>query len=105
MKETWKILKGRITKNTKGKQISTEFNGDESKITGNRAIANGFNNFFVQLLVRHWQKEFPDKLTDKVEETMFLQPVTEEEIMQLVENAKNKKSKDHDQVDMTLCLV
>ena len=36
---------------------------------------------------------------------MFLQPVTEEEIMQLVENAKNKKSKDHDQVDMTLCLV
>ena len=56
MKETWKILNGLINKNTKGKQISTEFNGDESKITGDRAIANGFNNLFVQLLVRHWQK-------------------------------------------------
>ena len=42
-------------------------------------------------------------LPDKIEDTMFLQPVTEEEIMQQVKNAKNKKSKDHDQFDM--CLV
>ena len=34
MKETWKILNGLINKKkSKGKQISTEFNGDESKIT------------------------------------------------------------------------
>ena len=44
MTETWKILNGLINKKkSKGKQISTEFNGDESKITGD----NGFNNFFV----------------------------------------------------------
>ena len=46
---------------------------------------------------------FTQYLPDKIEDTMFLQPVTEEEIMQLVKNAKNKKSKDHDQFDM--CLV
>ena len=30
MKETWKILNGLINKKSKGKQISTEFNGDSS---------------------------------------------------------------------------
>ena len=29
-----------INKKSKGKQISTEFNGDESKITGDKTIAN-----------------------------------------------------------------
>ena len=51
----------------------------------------------IVLLLRHMF------LPDKIEDTMFLQPVTEEEIMQQVKNAKNKKSKDHDQFDM--CLV
>ena len=109
MKETWKILNGQINKKSKGKQISTEFNGDESTITGDKTIANGFNNFFVNngpLLAKRIPKSkdsFTQFLPDKIEDTMFLQPVTEEEIMQQVKNAKNKKSKDHDQIDM--CLV
>ena len=110
MKETWKILNSLINKKSKGKQISTEFNGDESKITGDKTIANGFNNFFVNIgpsLAKRIPKckdsLFTQFLPDKVEDTMFLQPVTEEEIMQQVKNAKNKKSKDHDQFDM--CLV
>ena len=107
MKETWKILNGLINKKSKGKQISTEFNGDESKITGDKTIANGFNNFFVNIgpsLAKRIPKckdsLFMQFLPDKIEDTMFLQPVTEEEIMQQVKNAKNKKSKDHDQFDM-----
>ena len=110
MKETWKILNGLINKKSKGKQICTEFNGDESKITGDKTIANGFNNFFVNIgpsLAKRIPKckdsLFTQFLPDKVEDTMFLRPVTEEEIMQQVKNAKNKKSKDHDQFDM--CLV
>ena len=110
MKETWKILNGLINKKSKGKQISTEFNGDESKITGDKTIANGFNNFFVNIgpsLAKRIPKckdsLFTQFLPDKIEDTMFLQPVTEEEIMQQVKNAKNKKSKDHDKFDM--CLV
>ena len=110
MKETWKILNGLINKKSKGKQISTEFNGDESKITGDKTIANGFNNVFVNIgpsLAKRIPKckdsLFTQFLPDKIEDTMFLQPVTEEEIMQQVKNAKNKKSKDHDQFDM--CLV
>ena len=49
MKVTWKLINGLINKKSKGKQISTEFNGDESKITGDKTIANGFNNFFVNI--------------------------------------------------------
>ena len=110
MKETWKILNGLINKKSKGKQISTELNGDESKITGDKTIANGFNNFFVnigpslaKIIPKCKDSLFTQFLPDKIEDTMFLQPVTEEEIMQQVKNAKNKKSKDHDQFDM--CLV
>ena len=110
MKETWKILNGLINKKTKGKQISMEFNGDDSKITEDKAIANGFNNFFVNIgpsLEKRIPKFndilFTQYLPDKIDDTMFLQPVTEEDILQLVVNAKSKKSKDHDQFDM--CLV
>ena len=42
-------------------------------------------------------------MSDKVEDTLFLKPVTEEEIIKLVNNSKHKKSKDHDDIDM--CLV
>ena len=110
MKETWKILNGLINKKSKGKQISTEFNGDESTITGDKTIANGFNNFFVnigpslaKIIPKCKDSLFTQFLPDKIEDTMFLQPVTEEDIMQQVNNAKNNKSKDHDQFDM--CLV
>ena len=108
MKETWKILNGLIKNKSKGKQISTEFNGDESIITGDKTIANGFNNFFVNIgpsLAKRIPKckdsLFTQFLPDKIEDTMFLQPVTEEEIMQQVKNARNKKSKDHDQFDVS----
>ena len=87
-----------------------EFNGDDSKITGDKVIANGYNNFFVTIvpsLAKRIPKYndilFTQYLPDKVDDTMFLQPVTEEEFLQLVIKAKSKKSKDHYQFDM--CLV
>ena len=46
---------------------------------------------------------FTRYLSDKVEDTLFLKPVTEEEIIKLVNNTKSKTSKDHDDIDM--CLV
>ena len=46
---------------------------------------------------------FTRYLSDKVDDTLFLKPVTKEEIINLVKNTKSKKSKDHDDIDM--CLV
>ena len=100
----------RFNKKRKGKQISTEINGDESKVTGNKSIANGLNKLFVNIgpsLAKIIPKcnviLFTQYLPDTVEDTLLLQPVTEEEMMQLLKNAKNNKSKDNDQFDM--CLV
>ena len=46
---------------------------------------------------------FSTYLTDVVGDTLFLKPVTQAEIINLVNNTKSKKSKDQDDIDM--CLV
>ena len=46
---------------------------------------------------------FSTYLTDTVRDTLFLKHVTKAEIINLVNNTKIKKSKDHDDIDM--CLV
>ena len=46
---------------------------------------------------------FSTYLTDAGGDTLFLKPVTKAEIINLVNNTKRKKSKDHDDIDM--CLV
>ena len=72
-------------------------------------ILQSFNNFFVNVgpsLANNIPRSndvFTRYLSDKVEDTLFLKPVTEEEIIKLVNNSKHKKSKDHDDIDM--CLV
>ena len=43
---------------------------------------------------------FTNYLNQKVEESIFLNPVTDEEIIEIVKDAKTKYSKDHDSVDM-----
>ena len=45
---------------------------------------------------------FSTYLTDAVGDTLFLQPVTQPEIINLVNNTKSKKSKYHDDIDVYL---
>ena len=45
---------------------------------------------------------FTNYLNQKVEESIFLNPVTDEEIIEIVKDAKTKYSKDHDSIDMSL---
>ena len=44
---------------------------------------------------------FSTYLTDAVGDTLFLKPVTKAEIINLVNNTKSKKSKDHDDIDVS----
>ena len=44
---------------------------------------------------------FSTYLTDVVGDTLFLKPVTQAEIINLVNNTKSKKSKDHDDIDVS----
>ena len=66
---------------------------------GDKNIANGFNTFFVDIepaLANNIPKTddvFTQYLSVNVNDTMFIEPVTEEEILCLVHNAKSKKIK------------
>ena len=108
MKETWKILNTLINKKNKSSQYPTQFNDDARKVTGNFDIANGFNRFFSNIgpaLSRNIPKgntNFTNYLNQNVEESIFLNPVTDEEIIEIVKDAKTKYSKDHDSIDMSL---
>ena len=108
MKETWKILNTVINKKEKGSQYPTQFNDDARKVTGNINIVNGFNRFFSNMgpaLARNipnGNTNFTNYLNQKVEESIFLNPVTDEEIIEIVKDAKTKYSKDQDSIDMSL---
>ena len=108
MKETCKILNTVINQKEKGSQYPTQFNDDARKVTGNIDIANGFNRLFSNIgpaLARNipnGHTNFTNYLNQKVEESIFLNPVTDEEIIEIVKDAKTKYSKDHDSIDMSL---
>ena len=109
MKETWKILLNTlINKKEKGSQYSTQLNDDARKVTGNFDIANGFSRFFSNIgpaLARNipnGNTNSTNYLNQKVEESIFLNPITDEEIIEIVKDAKTKYSKDHDSIDMSL---
>ena len=109
IKETWKIINSLINKKTKGTTYPTEFRSNGTTITGSKNIANCFNHFFVNIgpslanKIPRSNNVFTRYLSDKVDDTLFLKPVTKEEIINLVKNTKSKQSKDHDDIDM--CLV
>ena len=90
----------------------TEFNSNGRKISGDKNVANGFNQFVVnigQALASNIPRsnsdnDFTQYLSNMNNmDSMYIEPVTEEEILQLVNNAKSKISKGHDGFDM--CLV
>ena len=95
-----------INKKQTGSEYLTQFKDNTNKITLNENIANGLNKFFSNALARNipkCNKNFTHYLNKKVEEKLFLNPVTDDEILALVNNAKSKHSKGHDDIDM--CLV
>ena len=92
----------------------TEFSSNGHTIIGDNNVANGFNQFFVNIgpgpaLASDIPKsnsdnDFTQYLSNMNNmDSVYIEPVTEEEIIQLVNNAKSKTSKGHAGLDM--CLV
>ena len=90
--------------------LSLSVHTDEIKVMyvchSNIDIANGFNRLFSNIgpaLARNipnGNANFTNYLNQKVDESLFLNPVTDEEIIEIVKDAKTKYSKDHDSIDM-----
>ena len=101
LKETWKLLNSIINKKKKTMLLGNEFEKNGEPITGNENIANGFNNYFVNVgpsladNIPATDTHFLQYLSDStnVKNSLFLNPVTEDEIVRLVAQAKPKSQK------------
>ena len=92
--------------------MSLSVQTDEIKVMyvchSNIDIANGFNRLFSNIgpaiarNIPNGNANFTNYLNQKVEESLFLNPVTDEDIIEIVKNAKTKYSKYHDSIDMPL---
>ena len=77
-------------------------------ISGNMNIEEHFNSFFANIgptlaegipkSDRHVESFLGDRVTDSI----FLNPVTDEELLNIVHNAKDKKYKGYDGIDMCM---
>ena len=82
----------------------------EGKIfKGHRSIADGFNDFFVNVgpnlakqIPLHDNKDIVDYMNTYNDKSMFLLPVTEDEVKTVVNGCKNKVSTDSDDISMNL---
>jgi len=107
-KETWKTI-NEIT-NRKRKKISypSQFIKNAKEISGNTNIANLFNDFFVGIgpslakNIPSVNKSFSDYIRCNIEDTIFINPTNDIEVLNIVMDAKNKYSCGHDNLSMNL---
>lgn len=111
IKSTWTILNKIVKKGNNASKFPNYFIDDNNKkITNVKDIANGFNAFFANIGPKLADKINPpdgnqtiyDYLTQPTENTIFLQPVTEEEIKITLKTFKNKVSNDCDNINMSM---
>ena len=99
MKEPWKIINDLLNKRSSTRSsYPTEFMKHGSIISGNMNIAEHFNSFFANFgptlakgipkSDRHVESFLGVRVTDSI----FLNPVTDEELLHIVHNANDKKS-------------
>ena len=92
VKGTWKVLNTIINKQFNAPEYPTYFVSNNAQISENKAIANGFNNYFTNVGFNLAKKiSSPDKdvsiydfLWEGCNGSMFLSPVDEQEIIRTV---------------------
>ena len=107
-KGTWKILNNVLKPNQGPTCTPNEFvSEDKNIVKGKTNIANGFNNFFVNVgsnlaknIPCHQEKSFYDFLGNKNTSSMFIEPVVQKEILNLTSQCKGKNSKDCNDISM-----
>ena len=106
--ETWNILTTIIDKRKSESKYSNEFFVDIDRVTSdNEEIANHFNNFFVNIgtilsnIIEPCQGTQPtDFLQKQASQSIYMYPVTEKEVTEIVSGCKSKTSYGHDEISM-----
>ena len=106
---TWKVLNEVIKKRPQTNKLPETMVKDEINLNNMKDIVNGFNNFFVNIGPDLAEKikapadmTMYDTMGDTNINTMFLNPVTEAEIIKIVNSFKNKNSTDYSHISMML---
>ena len=109
IKGTWRILNTIIKKTKRCSSYPDVFVNDGKDLSKKSDIANGFNEFFVNIgpsladkIITPKNVNIQDYMKDKNVNSLFLHAVDENEIIDTVKNFKNKLSTDCNDIDMTL---
>ena len=109
IKATWDIVNSIIKKKSTQSSVPNTFVYEGKIFKGHRSIADGFNDFFVNVgpnfakqMPLYDNKDIVDYMNTYNDKSMFLLPVTEDEVKTVVNGCKNKVSTDSDDISMNL---
>ena len=107
-KKTWIVIKSVLKRNLVSPIHCKKFIHDGQSIEGGLNIAQSFNKYFTNVgpSLANQIKQLPHAdhrlfMGEQVQQSMFLSMVTETEILKIVNNFKNKTSKDFNNVKMS----
>ena len=106
---TWKILRLIMDKMQKEHAYPELFHKDDKVIESKENIANMLNRFFISVGPNLAKQINPpagasvfDYLKNRNDNSMFLSPVDEKEVIRVVESCKNKSSTDAEGLSMNI---
>jgi len=110
IKKTWKILNTIIQRCKDSHSDHAKFKINREEVTDKKRIADGFNNFFVNIgpeLANNIEPvdenaTISEFLGPPILDSMFLKQVNDQEIINIVQNFKNKTSYDVENINMTI---
>ena len=104
IKNTWQILRSAINKTNDKSNLPQTFNIDGNNVTNTFKIAESFNKFYANIgkgtseNVPKSNKHFTDYLKINQIDSMFLEPVEESQILEIINKFKPKMSSGHDEI-------
>ena len=107
-KGTWKVLKELINKSNHKAACNSSFKYKDSVINDKKEVSNKFNEFYVNV-GPSLAKKIPTVNNDPLEylngsynNSLFLNPVVEEEVYKIIMNIKNNKANGYDDISINI---
>uniref|UniRef100_A0A3B3H5U1 Reverse transcriptase domain-containing protein n=1 Tax=Oryzias latipes TaxID=8090 RepID=A0A3B3H5U1_ORYLA len=108
MQETWKIINKLTKKNNKKQEYPSYFKKNDIQIRNPMLIANELNEYFANvgnklaMEIKEPIKKLKELSIQSNKFSMFLSEVSSNEILEIVRTFQNKRSKDWNDIDMSL---
>ena len=107
MKNTWKLLNEVMNRKIKEKNCVSYLNCNDNEIYDKQEIANGFNDFLVNIgtelankIVIPGNNDVLQYMNDRNVNSMFLHGVNKKEMLDVIKSFANKNSTDYNGLNM-----